>query len=846
MQQRNFWLFLVLSAIILAAWTWVQFNYGPQPKSDDEKPQAQSTDKKPDDKTDDPKAKKLSAEAAEQVRAVGRLWLAGFHPRPGAEQALALNTVVATGKEEIAAAIKEADEIKAAEDAKKQPSTPEVKTIAFGVDGSYLQGVLTMRGAGVQRLTLAKFQAASAGGLPVVDSNGQPVPLDLIPDNPYLPSFLMYHYADASIADPDKARPDNTLGERIWELESDKKENDTHTIVFKTKGPPGFEYLILRKTYALRAKDYHIGLKIDIEDTGTADTKRAPFRYQLAGAHGLPIEGEWYTYTYRNAMIGMVDARSVLWRTMEDANRISHGKGGDRIPSGDRGSSAVQYAGIVTAFFASVITVSDQQEEGVNAKNILAYARPTHESEEKLCFVDRVDGDTAEIRLQDEKRTKPPLMVKMLPPAKKQLASLHLKGGDQAIVNLYTVYQDGKEIHVAHAFRQGTVLKPFLEDITVRVVSDSISLKTGEKVGHQFLLYHGPVKVTQLSYVADKAGDVDPALIERYAQTLHLVTLTDYPSVSYFAWWSDIIIFFTRLMHWLLDFLYRLVPIEGITIILLTVIVRGLMFPISRKQAMTAMRMQELAPEMRKIQEKYKNDVQAKNQATMELYRKHNVNPLGGCLPLVLQLPIFLGLYFALQESIRFRLAPFLWIDSLTAPDMLIYWSESIPIISDPDNQPGGTRSWLANLFTVFYLGPYFNILPIVAVVIMLISQKLMMPPAQDEQQEMQQKMMTYMMVFIGIMFYKVAAGLSIYFIATTLWGIAERKFLPKKKPLTPAAPEPAAPTKPGQPKDLSKLNPAQRRKLKAKGGKKEEQPDTAVTKVKNWWEEILKQAKKK
>ena len=73
----------------------------------------------------------------------------------------------------------------------------------------------------------------------------------------------------------------------------------------------------------------------------------------------------------------------------------------------------------------------------------------------------------------------------------------------------------------------------------------------------------------------------------------------------------------------------------------------------------------------------------------MELYRKHGVNPaagLGGCLMLFLQMPIFLGLYFALQESFFFRLEPFLWIQNLAAPDMLFWWSEKIPFISDPSH----------------------------------------------------------------------------------------------------------------------------------------------------------------
>src|SRR5262249_13422442 len=143
------------------------------------------------------------------------------------------------------------------------------------------------------------------------------------------------------------------------------------------------------------------------------------------------------------------------------------------------------------------------------------------------------------------------------------------------------------------------------------------------------------------------------------------------------------------------------------------------------------------------------------------------------CWMLFLQLPIFMGLYYCLQESIFFRLAPFLWIDNLAAPDMLVKWGEGIPLISRPEDYG-----------SLIYLGPFLNILPIVAVTLMIFQQKMMMPPAADEQQAMQQKIMKYMMIFFGLLFYKVAAGLCIYFIASSLWGFAERKWLPKKKPV--------------------------------------------------------------
>src|SRR5262249_38182394 len=153
------------------------------------------------------------------------------------------------------------------------------------------------------------------------------------------------------------------------------------------------------------------------------------------------------------------------------------------------------------------------------------------------------------------------------------------------------------------------------------------------------------------------------------------------------------------------------------------------------------------------------------------------VNPLGTCWFMLLQMPIFMGLYYALQESITFRLAPFppTWIENLAAPDMLWRWDAWVPWVTSPE--------WYGNFL---YLGPYLNILPIIAVALMIAQQKLITPPPTDEQQEMQQKMMKYMMVFMGLMFYKVASGLCIYFIASSLWGFAERKLLPKKKPAAP------------------------------------------------------------
>ena len=187
--------------------------------------------------------------------------------------------------------------------------------------------------------------------------------------------------------------------------------------------------------------------------------------------------------------------------------------------------------------------------------------------------------------------------------------------------------------------------------------------------------------------------------------------------------------------------------------------------------------------------ERFEKDKQALIQSIerhieqQELWRKHNVHPLGGCLPMFIQLPIFIGLYRSLMVDIELRQAPLLspairWCSNLSAPDMLFDWSAFMP-----DFITGGEG--------ILGLGPYLNILPLVTVVLFLWQQKMFMPPPADEQAEMQQKIMKYMMIFMAVLFFKVASGLCLYFVVSTLWGIAERKMLPKP----PSAATPAAST---------------------------------------------------
>ena len=254
------------------------------------------------------------------------------------------------------------------------------------------------------------------------------------------------------------------------------------------------------------------------------------------------------------------------------------------------------------------------------------------------------------------------------------------------------------------------------------------------------------------------AGPKRPELLEPYG-------LED---CIYYGWFTS----FAKVLSGLLHILYS-VGNYALAIILLTVIVRAGMFPLSRKAAVNAQKMQELAPEMKKINERYKDDMEGKLRAQRELQQRVGFNPLAGCLPMFIQLPIFMGLYRALSVDIELRQSAVSgstdWASNLAAPDMFLFWGDWLW-----DYLSGRGTGWL---------GPYFNLLPVLVVILFLTQQKLFMPPATDEQTAMTQKMMNIMTFMMGLFFFRVPAGLCIYFITSSLWGICERILVKKTLP---------------------------------------------------------------
>ena len=289
-----------------------------------------------------------------------------------------------------------------------------------------------------------------------------------------------------------------------------------------------------------------------------------------------------------------------------------------------------------------------------------------------------------------------------------------------------------------------------LTNVSFRLISRATTILPQEKLTQSFTIFAGPK---------------DPQVLAGYG-------LED---IIVYGWFKPVAKFMAAILHgayWITTFGGVISGSYAVAIVLLTVLVRGCMFPLGRRQAQMAAKMQELAPEMKKIAEKYKNDMEKKAKAQKELFKKHNYNPLSGCLPMVIQLPIFIGLYRSLSVDMQLRGAPMLpglpWCGNLAAPDRLFYWGDVLPTaLAAPDG----------------FLGPFFNILPIVTIAFFIVHQKLFTPPPTDEQTRMQHQMMKFMMIFMGFIFFKVAAGLCIYIISSSAWGVAERLLLPKPSP---------------------------------------------------------------
>ena len=226
----------------------------------------------------------------------------------------------------------------------------------------------------------------------------------------------------------------------------------------------------------------------------------------------------------------------------------------------------------------------------------------------------------------------------------------------------------------------------------------------------------------------------------------------------------------SRILLAILNLFARLIPNYGIAIFLLTLTVKLIMHPLQKKAFVNMHKMSTLAPEVAAIKRKYENDKSADamrrmNAEMMEMYRRHGVSPLGGCLPMLVQLPMFFALYGTLRSAFELRHQGFLWVDDLTRPDHLF----TLP-------------------FTMPYFGwTTFNLLPVLYVALIILQQK-MQPQTNDPQQQQQRRMMMIMPLMFFFIFYNMPSGLVFYFVVSNILSIGEQWLIKRNSGGAPAA----------------------------------------------------------
>jgi YidC/Oxa1 family membrane protein insertase len=206
-----------------------------------------------------------------------------------------------------------------------------------------------------------------------------------------------------------------------------------------------------------------------------------------------------------------------------------------------------------------------------------------------------------------------------------------------------------------------------------------------------------------------------------------------------------------------MNWIYGFIPNYGIAIIILTILTKVLLWPLGNKSYKSMNEMRRMQPLMAEIREKYKNDKKKMNEEMMNLYRVYKVNPLGGCLPMLVQLPVFFALYRMLYEAIELRHAPFFgWINDLSAPDRLFSFDFSIPLMEPPYGIP---------------------VLTIIMGATMFLQQKMTPTPGDPTQA----KMMTFMPLIFTFIFINFSSGLVLYWLVNNLASIAQQSYVYKK-----------------------------------------------------------------
>ena len=231
---------------------------------------------------------------------------------------------------------------------------------------------------------------------------------------------------------------------------------------------------------------------------------------------------------------------------------------------------------------------------------------------------------------------------------------------------------------------------------------------------------------------------------------------------SFHGWFSFISEPFAKFLFWLMQIFFFFTRSWGFSIILLTVALKVMMYPLNAWSIRSMQRVKELTPKLKEIEKKYKNNPQKKQQEQLKLYREKGANPFMGCFPMLLQFPFLIGMFDLLKSTFALRGASFIpgWIDNLTAPDILFQWD-----------------------YPFFFIGNQFHLLPILLGVVMWIQAKITRPdnPNPSEQEKQQAFTGNFMAIFMTALFYHFPSGLNLYWLSSTVLGILQHKFTKAK-----------------------------------------------------------------
>lgn len=280
-----------------------------------------------------------------------------------------------------------------------------------------------------------------------------------------------------------------------------------------------------------------------------------------------------------------------------------------------------------------------------------------------------------------------------------------------------------------------------------------LPLKSGGGSMH-FRVFAGPFSTQVLKTVdktyTDPATGANPDYLA--CQTFH-------------GWFAFISEPFAKFLFVLMDFFHSITGSWAFSIILLTVALRAMLYPLNAWSTKSMVKMQQITPQVAAIQEKYKKDPRKVQIEIMNLYRDNGVNPVSGCFPLLIQMPFLIGMFDLLKSTFELRGASFIpgWIDNLTAPDVLFSWSQPL-----------------------FFIGNEFHLLPVLLGGVMLLQQRLSSSLPKDpalwtEQQRQQRSMGSIMAVVFAVMFYSFPSGLNIYWLSSMLLGILQQWWTQRK-----------------------------------------------------------------